>query len=126
MNERHTAYAIRNALDESARRLTEDQERRLEQMRRRALSEMPTRRQAPGLARRPRRADDSPPWLARLVLAAAPLGLVAVGAFALVQWSAEQRIETLAELDKAVLLDDLPLSAYADAGFGVFLKHTRQ
>ncbi|MEZ5660492.1 MAG: DUF3619 family protein [Burkholderiaceae bacterium] len=144
MNELHTAYSIRNALDESTSRLTEAQASRLSQARARALSAMPAQAPArvhgfaqmqPDLARgarasraggRSRRAQDGPPWIMRLALTAAPLALVAVGALALLRWSDDQRLEALAELDKAVLLDDVPLAGYADAGFGVFLKHTDQ
>ena len=38
----------------------------------------------------------------------------------------EQAIEELAEVDSALLTDDVPLVAYADHGFGVYLKNTRR
>ncbi|MEZ5653483.1 MAG: DUF3619 family protein [Burkholderiaceae bacterium] len=149
MNELRTAYSIRNILDEGAGALDSAQCERLAQARARALVSMPVQdtrihglvampgaRARPAAAvqtnerragrRRQRAQRESLPWLARLALTAAPIALVAVGAFALTQWSDEQRLVAMAELDKAVLLDDVPLAGYADSGFGVFLKHTDQ
>jgi hypothetical protein len=40
----------------------------------------------------------------------------------LYQFEQERRIEDLADMDTAVLNDDLPISAYADQGFNAFLK----
>lgn len=127
MNELHTAYAIRNALDRGADALPAAQAQALAAARQRALASMRTAAPARRAARPsgPGR-DDAPSWLTRLALTAAPVGLVVVGAFALAQIKDEQRLEALAELDKAVLIDDVPLSAYADAGFGVFLHNVRQ
>jgi hypothetical protein len=40
----------------------------------------------------------------------------------LYQFEQDRRIEELADMDSAVLNDDLPISAYADHGFNAFLK----
>ena len=40
----------------------------------------------------------------------------------LYQFEQERRIEELADVDTAVLNDDLPISAYSDQGFNAFLK----
>jgi hypothetical protein len=32
-------------------------------------------------------------------------------------------VDELAEVDTAIMLDDLPLAAYADQGFHQYLKH---
>jgi hypothetical protein len=50
--------------------------------------------------------------------------IVLVGACltGLYQFEQDRRIEDLADMDTAVLNDDLPISAYADQGFNAFLK----
>jgi hypothetical protein len=48
------------------------------------------------------------------------LGLIAIDKLNLTQ-----RIEAAAEIDAALLADDLPPSAYADPGFAEFLKQSR-
>ncbi|UCF23693.1 MAG: DUF3619 family protein, partial [Ralstonia sp.] len=39
------------------------------------------------------------------------------------QWQQQQRVDELAEVDTAMMLDDLPLAAYADQGFHQYLTH---
>jgi len=56
----------------------------------------------------------------------APLLALAVGFVAISQWQEQLEIERLAALDFAVLLDDGPLEAYADRGFGVLLQAERR
>uniref|UniRef100_UPI00404873FC DUF3619 family protein n=1 Tax=Polynucleobacter sp. TaxID=2029855 RepID=UPI00404873FC len=46
------------------------------------------------------------------------LGLVGVA-----QWQQDSRINDIAEVDIALLTDDIPPDAYADAGFMIFLKN---
>jgi len=47
-----------------------------------------------------------------------------IGAFGIYQYESERRINELAELDVAVLSDELPLNAYLDHGFDTYLnKH---
>ena len=48
-----------------------------------------------------------------------------VGMFAISDWRAETDAEESAVEDAQMLTDDLPLTAYADHGFGVFMKNTR-
>ncbi|MFN9572973.1 MAG: DUF3619 family protein, partial [Betaproteobacteria bacterium] len=52
----------------------------------------------------------------------APLVALAVGFVGIYQWHQYQRIASLADIDFAVLLDEHPLEAYADRGFGLFLQ----
>jgi hypothetical protein len=52
----------------------------------------------------------------------APLVAMVVGFVSIYQWHHDQRISNLADIDFAVLLDEHPIQAYADRGFGVFLK----
>ncbi|MGH1357842.1 MAG: DUF3619 family protein [Burkholderiaceae bacterium] len=134
MNEAQTAYAIRRELDRGAADLPDDISARLAGARNAALAAMPAA--APvGLAansrhgnrtRKARRLLESPPLFQRLAIAGLPAVLLAVGLVSFSQWGETRRIEQMAELDAAVLLDDLPIAAYADRGFGVFLKNTRQ
>jgi hypothetical protein len=60
-------------------------------------------------------------WAHRLGLAA-PLLAVVIGFVAIYQWQHEQRINQLADIDFAVLLDEAPIDAYADKGFGALLQ----
>lgn len=64
------------------------------------------------------------PWWARLASFAPILALV-LGLVAIDQLNLAQRIEAAAEIDAALLSDDLPPAAYADPGFAEFLKQPR-
>lgn len=59
-------------------------------------------------------------WLARMGFAI-PLVVLALGLAGIYQYEHERRISDTAELDVAVLTDDLPLSAYLDYGFNAYL-----
>lgn len=62
-------------------------------------------------------------WLVRVGIMV-PLVVLVVGSLGIYQFEKERRINELAELDAAVLSDELPLTAYLDHGFDVFLnKH---
>lgn len=64
----------------------------------------------------------------RLLSTLAPILMVIAGLYGITAWNdAEEAAET-ADIDAELLLadDDVPLSAYADKGFGVFLKNSRQ
>jgi hypothetical protein len=53
------------------------------------------------------------------------IGLMAVVlacVFGIFQVEQQRRIEELADIDSALLSDDLPISAYADHGFNAYLK----
>jgi Protein of unknown function (DUF3619) len=51
-----------------------------------------------------------------------PLAALVVGLFAINHLQSDIRAKELADIDSALLTDDLPPSAYADQGFGQFLK----
>ena len=51
-----------------------------------------------------------------------PLLLLLAGLFLIQQWHADRQIHDAAEIDTALLTDDLPPAAYADPGFVEFLK----
>ena len=59
-------------------------------------------------------------WLARMGLVL-PLILVAAGLTGIYQYEQQRHINETAEIDAAVLADELPLSAYADHGFNAYL-----
>jgi len=59
-------------------------------------------------------------WLPRMGVTV-PLIVLALGLIGIYQVEQERRISDTAELDAAVLADELPLSAYLDHGFNAFL-----
>ncbi|MGI9154293.1 MAG: DUF3619 family protein [Rubrivivax sp.] len=63
-------------------------------------------------------------WWARLA-AFMPVVALTLGLICIDRFSLTQRIEAAAEVDAALLSDDLPPSAYADPGFAEFLKSPR-
>jgi hypothetical protein len=65
------------------------------------------------------------PWAMRAAVAA-PLLAMVVGLVGVYQNEREQRTAELAELDAAVLSDDLPLTAYTDHGFNAYLAQQQQ
>ncbi|MFP6559722.1 DUF3619 family protein [Paraburkholderia sp. B3] len=60
---------------------------------------------------------------ARLVLAWPLVALVA-GLFAIAYFEDQQRTAELADIDAAMLSDDLPLTAYLDHGFNAYLSRS--
>ncbi|MCF8189899.1 MAG: DUF3619 family protein [Polynucleobacter sp.] len=53
----------------------------------------------------------------------APLVVLVFGLIGIAQWQQNSRINDIAELDVALLTDDVPPDAYADSGFLGFLKN---
>lgn len=51
-----------------------------------------------------------------------PAATLALGLFLIHEWHADRRLRLTAEIDSALLADDLPPSAYADPGFAEFLR----
>jgi len=136
MNQDEFGLRIRQALNEGAERLDYRTVLRLEQARSRALSGQ--RRAGPATVRLPAlqlaASAGAPPldsgggawgWLRGAGLVA-PLVALAIGFVAISHWQEELEIKRLAALDFAVLLDDGPLDAYADEGFGVLLQSEEQ
>jgi hypothetical protein len=134
-NQDEFAIRIRQALNDGAERLDYRTVLRLEQARSAALARQ--RRTGPATVRLPALqvapAGAAPMgegrsgwgWLRGAGLAA-PLIALAIGFVAISQWQEQLEIERLAALDFAVLLDDGPLEAYADRGFGVLLQAERR
>ncbi len=135
MNELETALLIRRALDKGAERLPYATIHRLENARKLALSRMGQPLASSQLSQVSLGGGASLAlfsgggkfgWLSMFAGAVAPLVLVAAGLFATSQWSDRQRADEVAEVDAAMLADDLPISLYADRGFGVFIKNNHQ
>lgn len=85
----------------------------------------PWRPHVPGREVEPARQARTPLWW-RLAATAVPLLLLLVGVFLIDTVHQEQSAAELAEVDTALLTDDVPLVAYADHGFGVYIKNTRR
>ncbi|HAT30168.1 MAG TPA: DUF3619 domain-containing protein [Janthinobacterium sp.] len=64
-------------------------------------------------------------WVMRMSVVV-PLLVMAAGLVGIYQFEQEQKIAELAELDAAVLSDELPLSAYLDHGFNAYLTTNRE
>jgi hypothetical protein len=64
-------------------------------------------------------------WVTRAAVAA-PLLAMVFGLAGVYQVQREQRAAELADLDAAVLSDDLPLTAYTDHGFNAYLAQQQQ
>lgn len=66
-----------------------------------------------------------PGLLARMSLAI-PVLVMGIGMVSIYQAQEEEHVAELAELDAAVLADELPLSAYLDHGFNAYLTTREQ
>ena len=58
--------------------------------------------------------------------AVAPVFVLVAGLFFIQTWQDKTQISVAAEIDAALLADDLPPNAYGDAGFAEFLKTPRE
>ncbi|MGH8806471.1 MAG: DUF3619 family protein [Noviherbaspirillum sp.] len=121
------AYKVRHALNENLEHLPVSTTERLASARRIAVSRK--KNESPLLALLPRRAFAGPLgaffgaplfWLSRVGLAI-PLVVLVVGLAGIYEFEQERRVSDIADIDAAVLADELPLSAYLDHGFNAFL-----
>jgi ABC-type siderophore export system fused ATPase/permease subunit len=121
------AYKVRHALNENLENIPVSTTEKLASARMIAVSRK--RKESRLLALVPRSAFagsigaivDAPlSWLSRVGLAI-PLVVLAVGLTGIYQIEQERRISDIADIDAAVLADELPLSAYLDHGFNAFL-----
>ncbi len=124
------AYKIRHALNENLDNLPASTTDRLAAARALALSRKKADAQAPvrGQEKRPLfdvRSLFSMQWVARAAVVAPLLAMVA-GMVGVYHVEREQRVAELADLDAAVLSDDLPLTAYTDHGFNAYLAQQQQ
>lgn len=130
MNEQQIAQGIREALDESASRLPYRISHRLEQARLTALahqrtSEVRVDTRQFALAGSASSESGRTLWW-RLSVTLLPILALAAGLLVISVWNDTETADEIAEIDTAVLTDEVPLAAYTDRGFGVFLKNSRQ
>jgi hypothetical protein len=140
MNEQRFAEQIRLALEESTERLPYRVTYRLQSARLAALSRMAEPREVPeealalpsasgggtlALGGAPDR-DRFPARWGRLAMGMLSALVVAGGLFVISEWAEMDQADEAADIDLAVLTDDVPISAYADRGFGVFIKNTQE
>lgn len=121
------AYKVRRAMTESAESLPADTLNKLAKARELALS-----RQKPeggaavlalsgALAGNTGRSITQRPWFRKLAFSL-PLIVLAVGLYGIYEHEQQQQINDLAEIDAAVLVDELPPDAYVDNGFNAYLN----
>ncbi|MEX3605478.1 MAG: DUF3619 family protein [Burkholderia sp.] len=66
-----------------------------------------------------------PVSLTRWILRALPLAVLLAGIGGIAYWENLKHTAELADIDAAMLNDNLPLNAYLDHGFNAYLSHTR-
>ncbi len=124
------AYKVRQALNENLDNLPESTTEKLAAARKVALSRKRKKSVFTSFLVQPRFAGrqfggffhEPHLWLGRMGLAL-PVIVLAVGLTGIYQVEQQKRISEIAELDAAVLSDELPLSAYVDDGFNAFLAN---
>ena len=129
MNDKEFGYQVRQALNEAAAGMDYKTAYRLEQARAAALARHrePTLAGAWSTAAQVAggvSAGSRLGWFGSLGIAAPAVALI-VGFIAIYQWQqpqAPERMSDLAAMDFAVLMDETPIRAYADKGFGVLLR----
>ena len=124
------AYKVRHALNEKLEYLPPSTTDRLASARKLAL----TRKKSNAPARLAQKVfagntgsifAQSFSWLGGMGVAI-PVLVLAASLVGIYQFEQEQRINEIAELDAAVLSDELPLSAYLDHGFNAYLSKGEQ
>jgi hypothetical protein len=130
MNEAEFGYRVRQALNEGVERMDYKTTFRLEKARKAALEKYrETARETAwvfpvAVASGPQMDTDQSNlgrWLQRLGLVA-PLLALMIGFVGVHEWQRSKTQDETAAIDFALLLDEAPVEAYADKGFGVFLK----
>jgi len=130
-NEMRFAYKVRQALNETVEQLPAERLVQLAAARKNALRlqkperhalQWNTRALPAGASHASSSLPGTPsPW-GRLGLACSMALLVLASVVGLYFTEQDNRINDLAELDTGVLVDDIPISAYADHGFNAYLK----
>ena len=130
-NELRFAFKVKHALYESTENLPQGQLERLAAARKAALQVQKPQAAVQWKLRTANvgagpvgilGAGYEPGFLGRLGLAICLVLLVGTALTGLYQTEQESRISDLAEIDTGVLIDALPISAYADHGFNAYLK----
>jgi hypothetical protein len=146
MNEQRIAQLAREALDESAEHLPWRVTHRLATAREAALARLPKQAQvavpkpataqaahaivvasaAGGRSSAGGDADGRRRFGLGLAAIVVPIAIVAAVLYGISEWDSRLRADDIADVDAAVLVDEVPISAYADRGFGVFLRNVAQ
>lgn len=125
---RRDRYGLRVAalLSQGGTELPYEVAERLRAARTRALAQRKKVRTAPAILGAGGAAtlsfDDERPGLLAWIGSVLPLVVLATGLVTITAMQNEERARDVAELDAAILTDDLPPAAYADPGFVQFLK----
>lgn len=126
------AYKVRRALNESAENIPESTLNRLSNARKIALSRKKQESAIAVFAPKEVLAGNTgfsfqgpSSWFGKLGVAL-PMIVLIVGLFAVYDYEQNQRINDLAEIDAAVLVDELPPDAYLDTGFSAYLDKTEE
>ena len=125
--QKNFAYQVSHALNENLDQLPAKTTDRLAAARKIALSRRKQESPLRVLVSRPIAAlggagffSDPLSWFSRVGLAV-PLVVLAIGIVGIYQAEKQHRISETADIDAAVLSDELPLSAYLDHGFNAYL-----
>ena len=117
------AYQVRQVLDEGVDRLDESVAARLRQSRQAALSRLAAPTAELSLAGVGGLFSVNFHQQARGILAAMALLVGAVGTY---YWNSFEQAAEHAEIDSALLADEVPFNAYIDQGFQAWLDHVAQ
>lgn len=127
-NELTQAYKIRHVLDEKTADISDNISQRLAAGREIALSRKKPERQTVRITQLATAGElsgntqsDHFIWLKRMSCAV-PFVIVAFGLIGIYQYERHQQIAEAAYIDAEVLSDELPVSAYLDNGFNVYLN----
>ncbi|MES2047879.1 MAG: DUF3619 family protein [Pseudomonadota bacterium] len=126
------AYKIRRALNESAENIPESSLNRLSNARKIALSRKKQESSIAVFATKDVLAGHTGfsfqgpnSWFGKLGVVL-PMLVLIVGLFGIYEYEQNQRINDLAEIDAAVLVDELPPDAYLDTGFSAYLNKAEE
>lgn len=126
------AYKVRRALNESAESLPAPTLDRLAQARKMAMARKKQEAPVAVLAFKGVLAGNSGfsfqgpgSWLGKLGIAL-PLLVLVAGLIGIYEYEQQQNINELADIDTAVLVDELPPAAYVDTGFTAYLNKTEE
>ncbi|UCE30650.1 MAG: DUF3619 family protein [Burkholderiales bacterium] len=136
MTDEDVIRTARAALDASAARVPERVATRLAAARARAIEARRTPERAPAAARAslpiatpaPGRAlsEFAPLFGWRRVAALLPMVLIVLALVVSDAWRDRREAEEVAQVEVDLLTDELPIAAYADRGFGVYVVNMRR
>ena len=126
------AYKVRRALNESTENISEPTLDRLAQARKMALARKKADTPASVLAFRSVLAGvggfafkGPESWMGKFGIAL-PLLVLVAGLIGIYEYEQQQNINELADIDTAVLVDELPPAAYIDTGFSAYLNKAEE